>query len=140
MIKIGYTKSPYDCCVYYRKKTNDFLIYLIIYIDDMLITAENKSNVQKLNDLLSVDFEMKYLGAAWKILGMEIYRDRRKKKLLLSYKGYIQKILSKFGMSTVKPMDTPLLQMHICLLFLHLSMLRRRSTCLKFPILVPEEI
>ena len=64
MIKIGYTKSPYDCCVYYRKKTNDFLIYLIIYIDDMLITAENKSNVQKLNDLLSVDFEMKYLGAA----------------------------------------------------------------------------
>ncbi|KAJ4724427.1 Retrovirus-related Pol polyprotein from transposon TNT 1-94 [Melia azedarach] len=75
--------------------------------DDMLIAAENKSDVQKLKDLLSVEFEMKDLGAARKILGMEIYRDRSKKKLFLSQKGYIQKILSRFGMSTAKPIDTP---------------------------------
>ncbi|KAJ4710008.1 Retrovirus-related Pol polyprotein from transposon TNT 1-94 [Melia azedarach] len=74
--------------------------------DDMLIAAENKSDVQKLKDLLSVKFEMKDLGAARKILGMEIYRNRSKKKLFLSQKGYIQKILSRFGMSTAKPIDT----------------------------------
>ncbi|KAJ4705295.1 Retrovirus-related Pol polyprotein from transposon TNT 1-94 [Melia azedarach] len=75
--------------------------------DDMLIATENKSDVQKLKDLLSVEFEMKDLGATQKILGMEIYRDRSKKKLFLSQKGYIQKILSRFGMSTAKPIDTP---------------------------------
>ncbi|KAJ4705025.1 Retrovirus-related Pol polyprotein from transposon TNT 1-94 [Melia azedarach] len=75
--------------------------------DDMLIAAENKSDVQKLKDLLNVEFEMKDLGAARKILGMEIYRDRSKKKLFLSHKGYIQKILSRFGMFTTKPIDTP---------------------------------
>ncbi|KAJ4704584.1 Retrovirus-related Pol polyprotein from transposon TNT 1-94 [Melia azedarach] len=75
MIEIGYTRSPYDCCVYYSKATNGSLIYLVLYIDDMLIAAENKSDVQKLKDLLS--------------------------------KGYIQKILSRFGMSTAKPIDTP---------------------------------
>ncbi|KAJ4705817.1 Retrovirus-related Pol polyprotein from transposon TNT 1-94 [Melia azedarach] len=107
MIEIGYTRSPYDCCVYYSKATNGSLIYLVLYVDDMLIAAENKSNVQKLKDLLSVEFEMKDLGAARKILGMEIYRDRSKKKLFLSQKGYIQKILSRFGMSTAKPIDTP---------------------------------
>ncbi|KAJ4703293.1 Retrovirus-related Pol polyprotein from transposon TNT 1-94 [Melia azedarach] len=107
MIEIGYTRSPYDCCVYYSKATNGSLIYLVLYVDDMLIAAENKSNVQKLKDLLSVKFEMKDLGAARKILGMEIYRDRSKKKLFLSQKGYIQKILSRFGMSTAKPIDTP---------------------------------
>ncbi|KAJ4721737.1 Retrovirus-related Pol polyprotein from transposon TNT 1-94 [Melia azedarach] len=107
MIEIGYTKSPYDCCVYYSKATNGSLIYLVLYVDDMLIAAENKSDVQKLKDLLSVEFEMKDLGAARKILGMEIYRDRSKKKLFLSQKGYIQKILSRFGMSTAKPIDTP---------------------------------
>ncbi|KAJ4718647.1 Retrovirus-related Pol polyprotein from transposon TNT 1-94 [Melia azedarach] len=41
----------------------------------------------------------------WKAL-VEIYRDRSKKKLFLSQKGYIQKILSRFGMSTAKPIDT----------------------------------
>jgi len=38
---------------------------------------------------------------------MEIYRDRSQKKLFLSQKGYIQNILSRFGMSTAKPIDTP---------------------------------
>ncbi|KAJ4721544.1 Retrovirus-related Pol polyprotein from transposon TNT 1-94 [Melia azedarach] len=107
MIEIGYTRSPYDCCVYYSKATNGSLIYLVLYVDDMLIAAENKSDVQKLKDLLSVEFEMKDLGVARKILGMEIYRERSKKKLFLSQKGYIQKILSRFGMSTAKPIDTP---------------------------------
>ncbi|CAL1360023.1 unnamed protein product [Linum trigynum] len=50
---------------------------------------------------------MKDLGAAQKILGMEIYRDRSKKKLFLSQKSYIQKILSRFGMSSAKPLNTP---------------------------------
>ncbi|CAL1383153.1 unnamed protein product [Linum trigynum] len=50
---------------------------------------------------------MKDLGAAQKILGMEIYRDRSKKKLFLSHKSYIQKILSRFGMSSAKPLNTP---------------------------------
>ncbi|KAJ4729013.1 Retrovirus-related Pol polyprotein from transposon TNT 1-94 [Melia azedarach] len=61
MIEIGYTRSPYDCCVYYSKATNGSLIYLVLYVDDMLIAAENKSDVQKLKDLLSVEFEMKDL-------------------------------------------------------------------------------
>ncbi|KAJ4703769.1 Retrovirus-related Pol polyprotein from transposon TNT 1-94 [Melia azedarach] len=107
MIEIGYTRSPYDCCVYYSKATNGSLIYPVLYVDDMLIAAENKSDVQKLKDLLSVEFEMKDLGAARKIQGVEIYRERSKKKLFLSQKGYIQKILSRFGMSTAKPIDTP---------------------------------
>ncbi|KAJ4711603.1 Retrovirus-related Pol polyprotein from transposon TNT 1-94 [Melia azedarach] len=107
MIEIGYTRSSYDCCIYYSKATNGSLIYLVLSVDDMLIAAENKSDVQKLKDLLSIEFEMKDLGAARKILGMEIYRDRSKKKLFLSQKGYIQKILSRFGMSTAKPIDTP---------------------------------
>ncbi|KAJ4713974.1 Retrovirus-related Pol polyprotein from transposon TNT 1-94 [Melia azedarach] len=107
MIEISYTKSPYDCCVYYSKATNGSLIYLVLYVYDMLIATENKSNVQKLKDFLSVEFEMKDLGAARKILGMEIYRDISKKKLFLSQKEYIQKILSRFGMSTAKPIDTP---------------------------------
>lgn len=73
----------------------------------MLIATKNKSDIQKLKDLLSAKFEMKDLGAASKFLGMEIYRDRSHKKLFLSQKGYIQKILSRFGMSTTKAINTP---------------------------------
>jgi len=73
----------------------------------MLIAAKHKSDVQKLKDILSAEFEIKDLGPANKTLCMEIYRDKSRKKLFLSQKGYIQKILSRFDMSTAKPIDTP---------------------------------
>ncbi|XP_047309704.1 secreted RxLR effector protein 161-like [Impatiens glandulifera] len=50
---------------------------------------------------------MKDLGVARKILGIEILRDRGQKKLFLSQKGYIEKVLSRFGISSAKPIDTP---------------------------------
>uniref|UniRef100_A0A3Q7IZ38 Reverse transcriptase Ty1/copia-type domain-containing protein n=1 Tax=Solanum lycopersicum TaxID=4081 RepID=A0A3Q7IZ38_SOLLC len=49
----------------------------------MLIAAKKKYDIQKLKGLLSAEFEMKDLGAARKILGMEIIRDRERRKLFL---------------------------------------------------------
>jgi transposase InsO family protein len=107
MMQLGYNRSPFDCCVYYNKLKDGSRIYLVLYVDDMLIASRDKSDIQKLKDRLSAEFEMKDLGAARKILGMEIYRDRNQKKLFLSQEEYIKKILSRFGMSSAKPIDTP---------------------------------
>ncbi|KAL0373054.1 UNVERIFIED_CONTAM: Transposon Tf2-11 polyprotein [Sesamum calycinum] len=49
---------------------------------------------------------MKDLGAATKILGMEIHRDRGSKKLWLSQRGYFEKVLDRFRMSKAKPVST----------------------------------
>ena len=58
--------------------------------------------------MLKVEFEMKDLGLAKRILGMEIERDRSKRVLRLSQKSYISKVLSKFEMNNVKTVSTPL--------------------------------
>ena len=42
----------------------------------MLIAARNKTHVQKLKTQLKKEFDIKNLGEAKKILGMEITRDR----------------------------------------------------------------
>uniref|UniRef100_A0A3Q7EZJ0 Reverse transcriptase Ty1/copia-type domain-containing protein n=1 Tax=Solanum lycopersicum TaxID=4081 RepID=A0A3Q7EZJ0_SOLLC len=86
---------------------DDSFIYLVLYVDDMLIAAKKKYDIQKLKGLLSAEFEMKDLGAARKSLGMEIIRDRERRKLFLSQRSYIQKVLARFGMSSSKPIDTP---------------------------------
>jgi hypothetical protein len=80
--------SDYDSCVY-LKIVNDSTIYLLLYIYDMLIAAKDKSEIAKLKAQLSKEFEMKDLGAAKKILGMEITRDRKSGKLYLSQRGYL---------------------------------------------------
>ena len=51
---------------------------------------------------------MKDLGAAMKIFGMEIVKDRKSSKLYLSQRGYIEKVLRRFNMHNVKPVSTPL--------------------------------
>ena len=64
--------------------------------------------IKKLKGLLSSEFDMKDLGAAQKIIGIEIIRDRSSRKLFLSRKSYILKIISRFGMSSAKPVSTSL--------------------------------
>jgi len=51
---------------------------------------------------------MKDLGAAKKILGMEINRNRSEGALWLSQEGYLNKILETYNMSEPKPTMTPL--------------------------------
>ena len=84
MTQLGYVRSPYDCCVYQNSPVSGSRIYLVLYVDDMLIVAKNKSDIQKLKGCLSAEFDMKDLGVARKILGVEIYRDRKQRKLFLS--------------------------------------------------------
>jgi len=67
-----------------RKFSGDSFVYLLLYVDDMLIACKDKSLISKLKSQLSREFEMKDLGAAKKILGMEIQRDRKEGKLYLS--------------------------------------------------------
>ena len=56
---------------------------------------------------LSSEFEMKDLGAAKKILGMEIKRDRKSRLLFLSQQSYVEKVLQRFNMHDAKSVSTP---------------------------------
>ena len=51
------------------------IILLLLYVDDMLIACQDMSRIQKLKMQLNKEFDMKDLGAAQKILGMQIRRD-----------------------------------------------------------------
>ena len=92
-----YKKSKYDHCVYLRRLQNGSYIYLLLYVDDMLIAAKSQVEIDRLKAQLSKEFKMKDLGEAKKILGMEINRDRERGKLWLSQKQYLQKVLQRFG-------------------------------------------
>src|SRR6185437_8611634 len=66
----------------------------------LLPRAEKITTVKK---LLSSEFDMKDLGVAKKILGMEITRDRKSGLLFLSQHNYINKVLQCFNMHDSKP-------------------------------------
>eukprot|EP00253_Pinus_taeda_P031942 PITA_31942 len=63
-----------------------------------------KEIIQDLKTQLSSKFDMKDLGAANYILGMEIKRDRAKRQLWLNQRKYVETILQRFNMQDSKPM------------------------------------
>ncbi|KAE8732640.1 hypothetical protein F3Y22_tig00001818pilonHSYRG00042 [Hibiscus syriacus] len=104
-----YTRSKYDHCVYLQKLKDGSFIYLLLYVDDMLIASKSQKEIDKLKDQLNQEFEMKDLGEAKKILGMEISRDRQRGKLCLTQKQYLRKVLQCFGMNeNTKHVSIPL--------------------------------
>lgn len=60
------------------------------------------------NKFLSSKFEMKDLGEASYVLGIEIHRDRTRNILGLSQKTYIEKVLSRFSIQNCPPGDISL--------------------------------
>ena len=94
---LGFTRSKADHCVYF-KLIDDRVIYLVLYVDDMLLVGNDKEIIQDLKTQLSSKFNMKDLGAANYILGMEMKRDQEKRKLWLNQRKYVETIFQRFNM------------------------------------------
>lgn len=83
-------------------------MYLLLYVDAMLLAAKDMSDIKKLKEQLESTFEMKDLCLARRILRMDIYRDRSKGVLRLSQSEYIKKVVSNFRMEGAKSSLTPM--------------------------------
>ncbi|GKC15501.1 retrotransposon protein, putative, ty1-copia subclass [Tanacetum coccineum] len=108
MLSNGFKRSSYDSCVYYKSYALGEYIYLLLYVDDMLIACKRKDEIGSTKTLLKREFDIKELREAKKILGMKIIRDRSRKILRVSQSGYVSKILNNFRINNEKSVQMPL--------------------------------
>ena len=78
-------------------------------MDDILLASSDVSLLLETKEFLSSNFDMKDLGEASFVLGIEIHRDRRNGVLGLSQETYLQKIL-KYSMHASKPTHAPIVK------------------------------
>lgn len=84
------------------------MIYLLLYLDDMLIECKSTYEISQLKKMLGSEFEMKDLGATKRILGIDIKTDRVLGVLTLSQFDYVKKVLKLFSMETARAVKTPI--------------------------------
>ena len=108
MVESGFQRSSYDNCLYFKETKNSEVIYLFLYVDDMLIVGPSRNSIQAVKEVLKSEFDMKDLGKAQKILGISIERNRSSSILKLCQSSYLQKVISKFSMENAKPASVPL--------------------------------
>ena len=64
-----------DDCIYHKLSGSKH-IYLVLYVDDILLATNNIGLLHETKLFLSKKFEMKDLGDASLVLGVQIHRDR----------------------------------------------------------------
>jgi len=96
-----FTKNEEESCVY-KKVSGSSVVFLILYVDDILLIGNNIPMLESIKTSLKNSFSMKDLGEAAYILGIKIYRDRSRRLIGLSQDTYIDKVLKRFTMEEAK--------------------------------------
>ena len=81
-------------------------VFIIIYVDDLVIGGEHLVDIEHIKNLLSGQFEMKDMEELYYFLRIEVIRTPG--GIMLSQRHYILNLLYKFGMTECKPVTTPL--------------------------------
>jgi hypothetical protein len=84
---------------------NHDICYLLVYVDDILLTGNNFTLLHRLISLLSSEFKLRIWVMLTIFLGIEVTPTSM--GLMLSQHKYALDILSRAGMSSCKPVDTP---------------------------------
>ena len=102
---LGFSQSKADHSLFFLNTKSD-TIYLLLYVDDMLLTGSSPYGVQRVVDQLNQKFSLKDLGEVKHFLGIEVSKTTQ--GLHLSQAGYISELLKKVKMTEAKPFPTPM--------------------------------
>ena len=104
---LGFVRRKVDHYVFY-KQVGEHFIYVVLYVDDMLLIGNNMEVIKEMKMKLSSKFDMKDLDVANFILGMEIKINSVDRKLQLNKRKYVEAILQRFNMQECKLVKVPI--------------------------------
>lgn len=102
----GFTQCKSDPCIYVRNEKGRYAI-LGVYVDDIIMAVQGKENLRKIKETLGKRFKMKDMGELKWVLGIEVKRDRKDKKIYLNQSLYVRKMLEAYFMEEITPRNTP---------------------------------
>jgi hypothetical protein len=104
LMSLGFTKSKVDSNLYF-KVMNDEPVILLLYVDDLFLTGEEKL-ITDCKKKLVAEFEMKDVGLMHYFLGLEVWQSPE--KIFLNQGKYAVEIPKRFDMLECKAMNTPM--------------------------------
>ncbi|XP_035838982.1 uncharacterized mitochondrial protein AtMg00810-like [Helianthus annuus] len=104
VIQHGFTQCKSDNSLFIYHHGTD-VAYLLIYVDDIILTTSSDLLRQKLMTTLAGEFAMKDLGPLSYFLGISVARTGN--TLFLSQQSYTKDIIHRAGMDACKPAATP---------------------------------
>ncbi|KAM0059843.1 putative RNA-directed DNA polymerase [Helianthus debilis subsp. tardiflorus] len=105
LLNRGFQNSRADTSLFIYNRQG-ILIYLLVYVDDIIITGNNENFINNFTSCLNKEFKIKDLGSLNFFLGLEVHHT--KSGLFLNQSKYAHDILTRAGLLDSKPVATPL--------------------------------
>lgn len=106
LVDLGFRQSEADACLYSKQFPNGEWIYLLIYVDDMVLVCKDGSQITGVENALRKRFEISSLGEIKQFLGITVEKDING-MYMLSQKCMILEIADRFGLTDAKPSKYP---------------------------------
>ncbi|KAJ9540986.1 LOW QUALITY PROTEIN: hypothetical protein OSB04_027492 [Centaurea solstitialis] len=104
LYSLGFLSSKTDTSLFTYHRGSD-TIYLLLYVDDIILTASSPTLISMVISKLSSEFPMSDLGPLSFFLGIAASRSRS--GLFLSQSAFAQEILARADMVSCNPCSTP---------------------------------
>ncbi|WVZ78827.1 hypothetical protein U9M48_026477 [Paspalum notatum var. saurae] len=105
LLSLGFTEAKTDASLFIFHRGTE-TVYLLLYVDDIVLTASSDALLRRTIDALQREFSMKDLGPLHHFLGLSVTRQHG--SIHLSQRHYILEILERAGMTDCKPCSTPI--------------------------------
>jgi len=105
LLRFRFKQSENDHSLFI-KQTSTSSVFVLIYVDDMLITGSSVQLIEETKAKLNQTFKMKDLGELRFFLGIEFARSS--KGILMHQRKYALELISETGLGNAKPAVTPI--------------------------------
>lgn len=107
LLYLNFTRSQNDYCLYF-KITTEGQIYLLLYVDDIILASDSRILIEGIKRELINEFKIKDKGQLRYFLGLEVNYNKEEGILSLSQNRYLNGILRRFGFDNCKPSSLPI--------------------------------
>lgn len=107
LLKLGFRQSRSDVCLYMKQLRSGEWMYILIYVDDMIVVCKENQDIERLEQELRKRFEISSLGIVNLFLGIKVRRDESG-FYYLSQQAFIREIAERFGLQEAKTSKYPL--------------------------------
>ncbi|GJS28683.1 putative ribonuclease H-like domain-containing protein [Tanacetum coccineum] len=104
LLKHNYRRGTIDKTLFIKKNSRD-IILVQVYVDDIIFGSTKKAWCDEFEVLMKGEFEMSAMGELTFFLGLQV--KQKPDGIFISQDKYVQDMLKKFDMESVRPATTP---------------------------------
>jgi len=102
------SRSFVDPCVYEWNHSVHGRVFILVYVDDLIVAGESLAGVKAVKSAVSGKFDVRDMAEVKDFIGIKVMRDRKASTITLSNPGHTAALLEAFVMEMATPNKTPM--------------------------------